>query len=95
MIDHQEREDQAEEEAPTMFLDSVCKHKIMLMKTTLQLFGPSEGGAEKLKLQDAIPPFSMIEDVIQGIRACTLVKTAYSSWPHDPPNPLLTIPMRV
>ena len=61
----------------------------------LQLFGPIEGGAEMLKLQDVIPPFSMIEDSIQGIRACTLVKTAYSSWPQDPPNPLLTIPMRV
>ena len=30
MIDHQGREDQAEEEAPTMFLDSVCKHEIVL-----------------------------------------------------------------
>ena len=30
MIDHQGREDQAEEEAPTMFLDSVCEHKIVL-----------------------------------------------------------------
>ena len=67
------------------------------MKTTLQLFGPSEGGAEKLKLHEAIPPFSMIEDLIQGIRACTLVKTAYSSLLQVNPgvNPLLTIPMRV
>ena len=67
------------------------------MKTTLQLFGPSEGGAEKLKLHDAIPPFSMIEDLIHGIRACTLVKMAYSSLLQVNPgvNPLLTIPMRV
>ena len=30
MIDRQGQEDQAEEEAPTMFLESVCKHKIVL-----------------------------------------------------------------
>ena len=31
MIDRQGREDQAEEEeAPAMFLDSVCKHEIIL-----------------------------------------------------------------
>ena len=37
---------------------------------------PRVGGAEMLKLQEAIPPFSLIEDSIQGRRADTLVKTA-------------------
>ena len=37
---------------------------------------PSVGRAEKLKPQEAIPPFSLIEDSIQGRRAETLVKTA-------------------
>ena len=37
---------------------------------------PRVGGAEKLKVQEAIPPFSLIEDSIQGRRAETLVKTA-------------------
>ena len=37
---------------------------------------PRVGGAEKVKLQEAIPPFSLIEDSIQGRRAETLVKTA-------------------
>ena len=30
MIDHQGREDQAEKEAPTMYLYVVCKNKIVL-----------------------------------------------------------------
>ena len=37
---------------------------------------PRVGRAEKLKVQEAIPPFSLIEDSIQGRRAETLVKTA-------------------
>ena len=37
---------------------------------------PRVGGAEKLKLQEAIPPFSLIEDSTHGRRAETLVKTA-------------------
>ena len=37
---------------------------------------PRVGGAEKLKLQEAIPPFSSIEVLIHGRRAETLVKTA-------------------
>ena len=37
---------------------------------------PRDGGAEKLKPQEAIPPFSLIEDSIHGRRAETLVKTA-------------------
>ena len=37
---------------------------------------PRVGGAEKLKVQEAIPPFSLIEDSIHGRRAETLVKTA-------------------
>ena len=37
---------------------------------------PRVGGAEKLKLQEAIPPLSLIEDSIHGKRAETLVKMA-------------------
>ena len=37
---------------------------------------PRVGRAEKLKVQEAIPPFSLIEDTIQGRRPETLVKTA-------------------
>ena len=37
---------------------------------------PRVGGAEKLKLQEAIPPFSLTEVSIHGNRAETLVKTA-------------------
>ena len=37
---------------------------------------PRVGGAEKLNVQEAIPPFSLIEDSIQGRRAETLVKMA-------------------
>ena len=36
---------------------------------------PRVGGAEKLKPQEAIPPFSLIEVSIHGMRAETLVKT--------------------
>ena len=34
---------------------------------------PRDGGAEKLKLQEAIPPFSLIVNSIHGKRAGTLV----------------------
>ena len=37
---------------------------------------PRVGEAAKLKVQEAIPPFSLIEDSIQGRRPETLVKTA-------------------
>ena len=37
---------------------------------------PRVGGAEKLKLQEAIPPLSLIEDSIHGKKAETLVKMA-------------------
>ena len=56
---------------------------------------PREGGAEKLKLQEAIPPFSLIEDSIQGRSAETLVKTAKSCWLQLSPSLLLTIPTRM
>ena len=38
------------------------------------IYIPRVGGAEKLKLQEAIPPFSLIEVSIHGRRAETLVK---------------------
>ena len=36
---------------------------------------PRIGRADKLKVQEAIPPFSLIEDSIHGRRPETLVKT--------------------
>ena len=48
-----------------------------------------------LKLQEAIPPFSLIEDSIQGRRAETLVKTAKSCSLQVSPSLLLTIPTRM
>ena len=56
---------------------------------------PRVGGAEKLKLQDAIPPFSLMEDSTHGKRAETLVKTAKSCWLQLSPSLLLTIPTRI
>ena len=56
---------------------------------------PRDGGAEKLKLQEAIPPFSLIEDSIQGRRAETLVKTTKSGSLQVSPSLLLTIPTRM
>ena len=56
-----------------------CKNKHFRMKLLIDvdmMAIPRVGGAEKLKLQEAIPPFSLIEDSIQGRRAETLVKTA-------------------
>ena len=48
-----------------------------------------------MKLQEAIPPFSLIEDLIQGRRAATLVKTAKSCSLQVSPSLLLTIPTRM
>ena len=55
---------------------------------------PKVGGAEMLKVQEAIPPFSLIVDSIHGRRAETLVKTAKSCWLQLSPSLLLTIPAR-
>ena len=48
-----------------------------------------------MKLQEAIPPFSLIEDSTHGKRAETLVKTAKSCWLQLTPRLLLTIPTRM
>ena len=57
---------------------------------------PRVGGAEKLKLQEAIPPFSLIEDSIHGKSAATLVKMEKLCWSHGAsPGLSLTIPTRV
>ena len=74
MIDRQEGGVQAEGEAPTIFLDNILF--ILFILTHIEGKIPRVGGAEKLKVQEAIPPFSLIEDSIQGRRAETLVKTA-------------------
>ena len=65
-------------------MDMIRVHKI-----------PRVGGAEKLKLQEAIPPFSLIEDSIHGKRAEMLVKTAKSCWLQLSPSLLLMIPTRM
>ena len=56
---------------------------------------PKVGGALKLKLQEAIPPFSLIKDSIHGNKAETLVKMVYSCWLQLFPSLLLTIPARM
>ena len=57
---------------------------------------PRDGGAEKLKLQEAIPSFSLIEDSIHGKSAETLVKMEKLCWSHGAaPGLSLTIPTRV
>ena len=56
-----------------------CKNKHFRIKLLIDfdmMAIPRVGGAEMLKLQEAIPPFSLIEDSIHGRRAETLVKTA-------------------
>ena len=56
-----------------------CKNKhfrIQLLIDVDMMAIPRVGGAEMLKLQEAIPPFSLMEDSIHGRRAETLVKTA-------------------
>ena len=54
---------------------------------------PRIGGAEMLKLQEAIPPFSLMEDSTQGKRYETLVNVANSCRAHVPPVLALTIPI--
>ena len=61
---------------------------------TFLLKVPMVGKAEKLKLHEAIPPFSLMEDSIQGKRAETLVKTEKSCWLQLFPSLVLTIPTR-
>ena len=66
-----------EGEAPTIFLDNILFILfILFILTHIEGKIPRVGGAEKLNVQEAIPPFSLIEDSIQGRRAETLVKTA-------------------
>ena len=62
---------------------------------TLMLQLPGVGGAEKLKEQEAIPPFSLIVFSIHGRKEPTFVKTENPPWPHVWPSLLLTIPTRV
>ena len=71
-----------EGEAPVMFLQNVF-YLVLLISNSydyiwdiLLLKIPRDGGAEKLNPQEAIPPFSLMEDSIHGKRAETLVKTA-------------------
>ena len=73
MIVRLKLEDQAEVEAPLIFLHN-CFTSIVSFGMEKKI--PRVGGAEKLKLQEAIPPFSLIEASIHGKRAETLVKTA-------------------
>ena len=69
-----------EGEAPVKFLQKFCYLGLLISNDyiwdILLLKIPRDGGAEKLNPQEAIPPFSLIEDFIQGKRAETLVKTA-------------------
>ena len=76
MIDPQEEEVQVEGEAPMRFLENVCCLLDILISTDRSIGDmklPRLGWAEKLKLQEAIPPFSLIEDSIHGMRADMLV----------------------
>ena len=71
MIDRPVREDQVEGEAPTVFLNItmfVGTPKIFVLNILIHQARriPSLGWAEKLKLQEAIPPFSLIEVSIHG-----------------------------
>ena len=71
MIDRPVREDQVEGEAPTVFLNMtmfVGMLKIFVLNILIHQARriPSLGWAEKLKLQEAIPPFSLIEVSIHG-----------------------------
>ena len=56
---------------------------------------PKVGGALKSKLQEAIPPFSLIKDSIHCNKAETLVYVVYSCWLQLFPSLLLTIPARM
>ena len=57
-----------------MFLNIM--YVVLLSRSNIKGEIPKVGGAEKLKLQLAIPPFSLIEDSIHGKRVETLVNTA-------------------
>ena len=53
-----------------------CKNKHFRIKLLIDfdmMAIPRVGGAEMLKLQEAIPPFSLIEDSTHGSRAELLV----------------------
>ena len=79
LIDRLVGEDQAEGEAPKFFLNMMFCHVVYDTDDSISdkfIRIPRIGGAEILKLQEAIPPFSLIEDSIQGRRVETLVKTA-------------------
>ena len=80
------------------FLQKVCWVVVLIQCSDTDRLGglkiPRVGGAEKLKLQEAIPPFSLMEDSIQGMRAEMLVKIVYSCWPQLSPSCLLMIPTR-
>ena len=55
---------------------------------------PRTGRAEKLKLHEAIPPFSLMVSSIHGKRLATLVKTVKSCSLQLCPRLVLTIPIR-
>ena len=55
---------------------------------------PRIGGAEKVKSQATMPPFSLMAVSIQGRKAETLVKTVNPSWLQLCPSLLLAIPRR-
>ena len=87
-----------EGEAPKFFLNMMFCHVVYDTDDSISdkfIRIPRIGGAEILKLQEAIPPFSLIEVSIHGRRAETLVKTAKSCWLHSRPSLLLTIPTRI
>ena len=79
----------------TLILSSIYIENFPKLFDILKVKLPRVGRAEMLKLQEAIPPFSLIEDSIQGRRAETLVKTAKSCWLQLSPSLLLTIPTRM
>ena len=79
LIDLLALEDRGEEEAPAVILlnNLCCLLVFALLRIEVKVRSkPRDGGAEKLKLQDAIPPFFLIEDSIHGKKAAMLVKTA-------------------
>ena len=76
LIDLLALEDRGEEEAPVILLNNLCCLLVFAFSWIKVKSKPRVGGAEKLKLQEAIPPFSLIEDSIHGKKAAMLVKTA-------------------
>ena len=107
LIDLLEGGVQAEGQAPMMILQNAFRHAILIfqfekegnksdsMNVDMLSQIPSTGRAEKLKPQEAIPPFSLMDDSIHGRRAETLVKTAKSCWLQLSPSLLLMIPTRM